>query len=249
MTQPPPVDISKLKSFRDIHTMNQKQPNSSRRKSFDLKAIHFVTSCKHYDIFKTYRVKRISKTTIKGHTFYFQFLSKDSNFTQVIYYAKFKSRPLGEFAAIQTSPNVHLSSQQFTAVLLNANKMSDFSLRLNEHYGEEILSLQFSLNTNEEGKLTPRSVSLFNFGRNSENLPKKLTNVAPVETENGSWEVDLGVGNAITSIKNCSLVDETDRQCIYVRKIENDTLEIEALEQFDDLRVFGIGIAAFLCKV
>lgn len=249
MTQPPPVDISKLKSFRDIHSMSQKQPHSSRRKSYDLKEIHFVTSCKHYDVFKKYRIKRISKTSIKGHTFYFQISSKDSDYKQIIYYAKFKSRPLGEFAAIQTSSNVHLSSQQFTAVLLNANKMSDFSLRLNEHYGEEVLSLQFSLNTNDEGKLTPRNVSVFTFGQNSENLPKKLTNVVPIETENGSWEVDLGDGAAISSIKNCTLADETGKPMIYVRKIEDDTLEIESMEQFDDLRIFGIGISAFLCKV
>lgn len=162
---------------------------------------------------------------------------------------KFKSRPLGEFVAIQTNPNVHLSSHQFTAVLLNANKMSDFSLRLNEQFGEEVLSLQFSLHTNDEGKTIPRTVSVFTFGQNSENLPKKLINLTPIETENGSWEVDLGDGNAITSIKNCSLVDDKGKNWIYVRKIENDTLEIEALEQFDELRIFAVGISAFLCKV
>ncbi|OHT06527.1 hypothetical protein TRFO_25411 [Tritrichomonas foetus] len=243
MTAVPEIDRASVKSFKDISKVKSNQPFSSRRKKNTDNQIHLVTSCNHFSAFKKYKIKRESITNIKGHKFLFQFIGEQSK-----YYAKFKARPLGDYIVIQDNPKVHLSDKHFTAVLLHANGLCDFSLRLNERFGPEIIALQFSTNVSEEGEQAPRILTAHLFGETN-NLPNKIKNRTPYETNEGLWQVDLGYGYAISSIKNCTLVDEKEKPLVHVRKIEDDTLEIEAIEEFDELRLFAIGIAAFLCKI
>ena len=246
MTSPQtPADRPKLLSFQPLSPRGPICPFSSHRgKGQTSDHLKLVTSCHKYHNFRKVRVTRESKTTIKGHSILFHLYCGET----AKLYAKFKLSPLGEYAVIQDKPNVHLSDKKFLAALLNANKLCDYSLRLNEQYGEEVMAMQFSPQYDDDGNQIPRSLQVHFFQREQQpDLPNKLMNLKP-NLENGEYHINLGDDPVIKSIKNCVLANSHKEPMVYIRKVKDDVLEIEGIEEIDDLRLFAIGIASFLCK-
>ncbi|OHT14601.1 hypothetical protein TRFO_15017 [Tritrichomonas foetus] len=156
------------------------------------------------------------------------------------------------------------------AYLLYSNDFCDFSLRenlsnddhkadsisnirnnknnrskRNNNNNREILAIQFRRFKNV--MLAPRKLSLYFFNQ-SETMPSFLKNADPDLASFNKWKLDLNSENVVKSIKNCKIENEQHKTFGYIRKCGKNELEIEAREDIDDLRLFAMTIASFMCK-
>lgn len=257
----PEIDRSKLKSFQDITNLQNRCAYSSRRNKpprTPQLLIRRLPDRQHRDnpfeisdeqahprgwepppVFKTYACVRKKTTNIRGSRQIFQFFDGD----ELIYSAKFKEGKV-EYIPIVRDKDPHLASRDCEAALLYGNHMCDFSLRKDDRFGDELLSIQIRRYDNEPAK--PRVLECF-FSRQGPGCPDKLKSAEPTISSEGVWEIDLNSYDSITSIKNCRLDGENGPHC-FIRKMEKSKLELEARTVIDELRLFAIGIGSFLCK-
>ncbi|OHT00702.1 hypothetical protein TRFO_32571 [Tritrichomonas foetus] len=190
-------------------------------------------------VFNTFECIRKKSTNIKGSRIIFSF----NKGNETLFSAKYKAQK--SFIPIVTGSNVHLKSDENEACLLFGNDFCDYSLRKKTNFGSEIMSIQFRKYENEAKG--PRRLSLFFFNR-QDGLPDKLENVEPVASDENTWTVDLHTDEAISSIKNCSIEDSKHQPYAFIRKKKSNTLEIEGQDNIENICLFAITIASFLCK-
>lgn len=256
------IERSKLKSFSNIMSFNgYATPRSGRngnmnripahtifkrigetnKDPFHLPDEQFATLpfLKVHNAFVTYQVRRTKSTNIRGKRTTFVLSKQD----KVIYSAKYKPIKISDYIPIYDGDKPHFKNNS-VAVLLFSNDLSDYSLRVPNKYGNEVLTLHFTRFMAEGAK--PRHMSV-RFYDNKRSLPERLENVAPVFKDD-SWIVDLNSNDAISSIKNCKLIGDDQNPYAYIRKMEKEVLEVETLEEFDEICVFAFAISSFLCK-
>ena len=251
------IDRSKLKSFQDLSYLQSRSSFSVRRhKPMSMPPPKRLTSPRRDpfqleedspprpvfrtgSLFKTFTCERKKTTNLKGTRIFFHFSHRDD----LIFSAKFKDGK-ADFIPIVRDKTAHMTAKECEAVLLYGNNMCDFSLRKNGRCGEEMMSIQIRRFKNEEAK--PRSFECFLFGQ-SGLCPNHLKSVEP-ECVDGVWEIDLNSDESLRSIKNCQLVSDDKRTFCFIRKMAKSKLEIEARVPLDELRLFAMTIASFLCK-
>jgi len=147
-----------------------------------------------------------------------------------------------------TQDSIGLSTQMgfdnFEGFLLHNRKYNDFSLRIGSPYGEESLAIHLE----RSGSNRPRSMTIY-FFKKSFPKPEIAKSSLPVLNSIGMWEADLNSKCAIRSSKNFRLVDDDNNPVIFIRKVSKNTIEIEALQSINQLRLFSVCIGAFLCKL
>ena len=76
---------------------------------------------------------------------------------------------------------------------------------------------------------------------------RQLRSKAPEVNADGKYVLFFGGKILIASVKNCILIDKAENfEVVGVRKIEKNTLEIDARSDYTPLEVFIIGTASFL---
>lgn len=259
---PPPIDRSKLKSFRDITNLSgRKTPQSARRYGIPRIPPNLIVkripepsrdpfqldedqdrrnpNRQKQPTFKVMQIRRTKSSNIRGRRTLFVLYQYD----HPIYSAKYKPIKISEYVPIFCGGEPHFKNQP-QAVLLVANNNCDFSLRKDNKLGQELLTLQYRRFTTEGAH--PRHLTAYFFGQNDD-IPNKLENVDP-EFRDDAWSVDLNTNEAMSSIKNCKLENDEHQPYVYIRKTQKEVLEIEIREEIDDMYVFALGISSFLCK-
>jgi hypothetical protein len=140
----------------------------------------------------------------------------------------------------------HNSSSTPLATLAVSDITRPFSLRESQG-NSELITIDFSLPL---GKDAPRDVTLALVAPVG-GLPTRFTSRQPKWAPGGRLAVDLSGRYGRRSVKNCALVDEGDRGLLLllVRKIDSNTLIVEAVPRVADLVTFALGIASFVCQI
>lgn len=74
-----------------------------------------------------------------------------------------------------------------------------------------------------------------------------LKSKQPIITPEGKFELFFGGKMTVASVKNCILIDQDEMfEVIGIRKITKNILEIDARDDYSDLELFQLGIAAFM---
>ena len=243
------VDVSKLMSLRTIPYMKTYKPirprlsyanRSLTNPNFSKQNKPKIESAppEPVPIFRVCTCRRFESTNLKGFRISFQFSCPDGK----KFSAKIKPHSDSSIIGISEGSEAHVHSDNFIGVILFGNDFCDASLRKEQKFGTELLSMQIRLPLPD----TPREVEIHFFNQ-PPSVPNTLLSKSP-SIEEGSWVLDLHSQNVVASIKNCSLEDSNGRTFIIVRKTDKDILEIEARRDIDDLRLFAVAITSFLCK-
>jgi hypothetical protein len=129
------------------------------------------------------------------------------------------------------------------AYLLTANHSRDFSLRLGQPFGQEVMTISFKIGTSGKRKFRKLKGNLFDSGR-----IERFESVDPKLNPIGSWGIDLGDRFAMTSKKNAKLEGESVGK-IYIRKYRKGGLEIQANEnKISPICLFAICVASFVTR-
>ena len=187
--------------------------------------------------FITYSFKWNKNISWKGIRYKFQFSLGENH----LYNVKTKQRKPTESIPIGEGSNIHLSQENFVGYLLIGNNNQSFSIRKNYEFGIELLSINICQNKIH----FPRNINLTLFEKN-DFIPKNLISLEPNLGINGRWQLCFFGKPAIPSIKNCVLIGLEDKlPYIMIRRINEDTIEIDAPEVFCTLSLFGLGLSVF----
>lgn len=260
MSEEKQIDRSQLKCFRDLSTLTNRPLNPLRRpktsrfpniaardNSRFLRDFPNVTPMKTHNIIPrtkishTYQIVRKSAYKIKGYRHEFQCIYNGTE----MYHAKVKPYADTHVIGISEGTESHIKSDNFEAVLLHANSFSDFSLRKENQFGDELMT--FTFRKDPKLKVHPRILTVY-FQKHPPSVPDKLETIPPIPTDDLNWEVDLQSESVISSIKNCRLEDEHHGYYLIIRKVDNDVLEVETTLNITAIHTFALGIGAFLCK-
>ena len=186
-----------------------------------------------------YKFKIDKQITLKGKRIHYQ-LYKGS---MPLYHSKVKGRKGVEEVPISKGSECHFSSEHEGVLLVNPDNRT-FSLRKETRYGEELCGISFHIDDTE---MKPRVCHVHSFGDHIE-VPHEIQARSFVKRPDGTWILKVSNRAALSSIKNCILVDENDVEWIVILKMAKSVLSIEASPKFDPLVVFAIGIASYMCK-
>lgn len=191
----------------------------------------------------TFRIVRQMKRTIRGLRVYFTIYDgKTPLFT-----TKMKGRRPDGPLPIAKGGEMHYRDEEFAGYLLSGNNHSQFSLRIKDPFGTEVMAVHFSLH--ESDKRSPRDVKVNFFIRDSM-IPDVLVNKRPEFNPDGYWELDFGDRVLISSIRNVIFVREEDNvEYLCVRKIAKNVVEADAAEIISPMTVFGVVLSLFECGV
>lgn len=188
----------------------------------------------------SYRLTRSNNVSLHGKTIHFQLYQGG----RPLLHTKIKSIKGKGVCYVSSGAELHFKQKQYLGAILYANNGCTFSIRNNNEYGEEIMTILY-----KEGiDGSPRKMYVY-FPTPYKNVPQKLYNRQAVLNDTNSWVLDMKGKFTIKSIKNCVIVDENDNEFAYIMKVEKDTLGIEAREEFSELMIFAFGLSSFFCKV
>jgi hypothetical protein len=136
----------------------------------------------------------------------------------------------------------HVRSTTVHATMRAHAHAKRFVLQIGEH---ETMEITFT--RQDEGR-GPRMAAV-RFLAEMPGVPTELATRQAKRTASGVWTVDLAGRPAMTSVKNCGLVDADGREVIVVRKTEKDVIVVEALERVPAACAFAFGLAQYLCHI
>lgn len=191
----------------------------------------------------TFRIVRQMKRSIRGLRVYFTIYDKETP----LFTTKMKGRKPEGPLPIAKGPEMHYRDNNFAGYLLSGDNHSQFSLRVKEPFGTELLAMHFSLHNGD--KRSPRDIRVNFFIRDSI-IPDVLVNKRPEFNPDGYWELDFGDRFLISSIRNVILIREEDGvEYLCIRKIEKNIIEADAAEVVSPLTVFGVVLSLFECGI
>ena len=243
------IDRSTLKCFQEYNINQQPLTNIIKKRNSLLNQNLIIRNSNQTETFipqpistfKIYKCVRNSTTNLKGKRLHFQFFLGD----YPTFHAKIKPWSNSTSIGISKGLNSHINGDH-DATLLHTNDFCDFSLRIGNALGMEVLSFQFRESSNNIIK--PRKLKIYFFGENLA-FPNLLESSDPKFTEEGLWVIDLNSKDVIGSIKNCRIEDVNHFPYIFIRKISQDVLDIESSPIIDPLFLFSLSIGSFLCKL
>jgi hypothetical protein len=165
----------------------------------------------------------------------------------MLFHTKLKSDNPG-LIFIGTGDSMHFSAGQFAGVLFVQENATNFSVRRDSQYGEELARIAYGRQSTAQNGKCPRLVFVRVFSASAE-VPDRLFSRKPSVSCVGNWSLDFGNRTVVTSVKNTILVDKEDVELCAVMKTENDVLRIDSIEAIDPLVVFALGVSSFLCRL
>lgn len=187
-----------------------------------------------------YRLTRDYKNSVRGKRIHFQFSSAGAP----MFHSKLKSKT-PKYIFITTGTETHLGSTKFEGVVLVGEHNTTFSLRKDNAYGDEIMSIKYEL----EKKGTPRSCVVYFFNDATPSPPYNNKKPSKVPHNPGSYFLDFKNRMVMQSIKNCIIEDENGNEVILCAKVEMNSLLVEAKRDINPLCAFTFGISSYLCKL
>lgn len=234
--QPDQITIQNQKLPKEVTTPNQSPLKLSLSDNLSPKSSENLET--QYPI---YLIKREKKTHLNGQRLFFNLYIGN----QQIYTAKCKTKS-AHHVYIMKGTDVHLGSTA-DALILIGNDSSDFSLRKKKDLGAEIMTIRILPPRTTADTSRKMTVSFF---APLEGTPNKIYTKSPGLNQEGKIEHDFEGKFAIESIKNAVLVAKPEGpKMMFIRKIGENSIEIEARFEHEDLWIFAIGIASFLSKV
>ncbi|EAX94752.1 hypothetical protein TVAG_346150 [Trichomonas vaginalis G3] len=182
-----------------------------------------------------YRISREKNVGLLGSTFTFRFYMLSEFILSAVYKKGSES--------IQISKDDTSDVDAYVSV---GNKTAAFSLRLKSQTSDEILSIRFYP---KEGKDPARRmcVSFFN---QAEGIPKKLMSRQPTEKVLKKVTYNFHGRFHVQSVKNAVLYEKKDGDDLFwIRKIQTDVIELQAVFPLEPESMFAIGLAAFITEV
>ena len=188
----------------------------------------------------TYRLVRTKNVSIRGKRIHFQLYQGGVP----LLHSKIKGIKKRDVIYIAEGTDLHFGQSNYVGAILYTSNATTFSLRKQNEYGDEILTIKFI--PGESGK--PRNVSIY-FTETFQGIPDKLSSRKPTLNANNEWALDMRGKFTMKSIKNCVLVDNDDNEYAFIMKVEKKTLGIEVCNEFSNLIAMTLGITSFLCKL
>jgi hypothetical protein len=189
-----------------------------------------------------YRLQRVCKWTMKGKRSDFKLL-RNSNVA--LLYTRVKSKSAEVMQICSQESSFHFTHGDFEAYLLSGDKCRSFSLRTQNRFGPEMMTIKYEQPPSGCG---PRAARLF-FANPPEGVSSVLESRPPKITSPGTWVLDLGGRIGTKSIKNCILLDPNGREVMSVMKQKNSELIIETYPKISELCVFALGVSSCLCGI
>lgn len=186
-----------------------------------------------------YRMKIEKTTTWKGFRHHFSFFSEGCE----IFHSKIKSRKFIEFIPICSGAECHYQGKHDYVMLVD-DKNSAFSLRAGDPHGKELMSIKYSVYS---GSSKPRGCTVSLHGTEND-VPNVVRSKSPVQTPTGNHILDAFGRTAMTSIKNCVLMDQDRIIHFILLKRAKTEMSIEADPMLDPIYSFALGISAYICK-
>lgn len=177
----------------------------------------------------------------------FKFKEKDKEKTKNK--SKNKAKPTPIAVVITTSNFTAFSVRKNNSKSENESENIDPLSTIHDSYGlgygKEIMTVKYTV---PRAECAPRHVDVHLFNP-PDSIPNDLSNRKPKFTYGSTWILDIGGRVAKRSIKNCILVDESNKEIMSVMKIKDSEVSIEAYPKIGELTVFGFGISSVLCKL
>ena len=189
----------------------------------------------------TYNCLR-KKSSLPGHCTHFQLSLDDRD----IYHSKIKSVAQIEPIPISAGTEAHFSKPNDFYLLTNKSHEA-FSLRSKKPNGKEIFTLtMYQIISIDD----PKNIQLLYNRSESDDTKIKLINRKPTQQPNGNWVLDFSERYTIPSKKNAILIDEeTGKEMIVVRKVEENEIELDAFEAIPPIYVFALAVAFWVCPI
>lgn len=198
-----------------------------------------------FNDFKTFTIKRSTSIMIYGKRIKFSILDGEN----VLFSSKFKG--MEKIIPISAGAECHMKASEHDAYVITGNDFHDFSLREKSATGREKLTCRFF----SYGKTmrTRRSVVTLFFHQSdseSNDYVLRLTSRKPVVDDDGNVLHDFGGRKAVQSIRNVAYIDkESNLDLIYLRKTDDDILELDSKVNIGPLSLFAIAISDFMCNL
>ncbi|OHS92724.1 hypothetical protein TRFO_40942 [Tritrichomonas foetus] len=118
-----------------------------------------------------------------------------------------------------------------------------------ELYKEPENELLYQISFRRKNDLTPRNMTITNL-KPAEGEPSTIVNLMPrYNPVKKTWQLKFKGRFVLKSSKNAILMDENQFKLMIVRKTTKEDLEIEVAREFNELFIFFISIASFMCSV
>lgn len=143
---------------------------------------------------------------------------------------------------IFSSPTITISNTDISQPICTMSVTKNSTFISKTPNGEEIAHIEVI----RPGEVSsyPRSWKATTKGNN---ITHNLYSKPPVLNSEGRYELFFGGKMTTTSVKNCILIDKDEEfEVIGIRKIHKNILEIDGRDDYTDLELFELGIAAFL---
>ena len=199
-----------------------------------------------------YRCQKLKSSYFGRKQFIFNLTNSRIDDEIIIYTAKFRPSGTNPIISIYKGNIGHLKEDKADGIILTSNKFTNFSLRKQSRYGNELMSLKFIKSTSCVKR--PRSIQIYASVESdyNQNHPRPifLRNIEPKKTVFGTWELNLNSKNVLASSKNCRIINDSTKETVFIiRKVEKHVIEIEAMKFFSLLQLFALSISSFLCQV
>jgi hypothetical protein len=191
----------------------------------------------------TYHVARSYHRTLKGRRIQFQMTGSGGP----VFHTKLRSDNPGVIPVARGS-HMHFSDPSFDGVILASAGASAFCIRRGGQYSWAIGALKFTRKIAANKRRAPLRLlrlDLFDPGA----LPPVLTSRPPKMNPIGAWTLDFGDRPVVASVKNALLVDAQNKEACAIMRSDERTLRIDALEAFDPIIIFAIGVGSWLCTL
>jgi hypothetical protein len=147
-----------------------------------------------------------------------------------------------QIAKIGKGSDYHMRSSEPMAVVLIFKRAQTYFLKQDD---QDLMSIEYSLS---DGPNTPREVKI-SFSKPIAGISEHLHNRMPKQRSNGNWVLDFGGRYVVSSVKNCVIVDENDREMFVAIKMDTDVLRIEGHPAIPDICTFCFALSCFVCPL
>ena len=177
-----------------------------------------------------------------GHCIHFQLSLDDRD----LYHAKVKSTSQIEPIPVSAGKEVHYSKKNDFYMLTNKSH-EVFSLRAKSPNGEEMFVFsEYQIISIDD----PKNISVVYKKSETDQRKVKFINKKPTKQSDGNWVLDFSERYTVPSKKNAILIDEeTGKEMIVVRKVENFEIELDAYEPIPPIYVFAVALSFWLSPI
>ena len=190
-----------------------------------------------YSRFITYAIKRTKNVTWKGFRYHYQIEFQGNP----LYHSKTKTKKPSDPIWISHGTEMHFSQSKFEACLLSNNDQSLFSLRQDNEYGKEMMTVEVTTISPSQPRIT-----VMNVFEKMEFVPSRVESLKPTLSKRGTWELSFLNKPCIPSIKNCILVGSDSLPYFMARRVSDEVLEVDSPQIFPSICVFGLAISLWI---